>query len=74
MTEDQDKQLENLLNEHLTNARNDGIVVGARMVASAIHAIATEKGKPYNKRINKIKEFCETILKKSVMNGEETTE
>ena len=66
MTTDQENALNRALITKLNDARMDGIVYGSRLICTTILKFAKASG-PYNKRMNRIIEFCNKILKDSVM-------
>ena len=65
MTEEQEKRLEDALNQEFEKIRTDSLIRGARMVASGCIAMAANKNKPYNQRLNQIVAFCGQVLKKT---------
>ena len=65
MTEEQEKKLEETLNAEFEKIRTDSLIRGARMVATGCVAMAANKKKPYNQRLNQIVSFCSQVLKKT---------
>ena len=61
LTEEEKKELENALKEQLEKVRDQGLLQGARMVASMVLGYA-RKNEPYNKRLNNIVRFCNTMI------------
>ena len=61
LTEEQEKELETAIKEQLEKVRDQGLLQGARMVASMVLGYA-RKNEPYNKRLNNIIRFCNTMM------------
>ena len=71
LTPEQEKQLEDAIKEQLENVRNGGLIHGARMVAGIVLGFARDKKHPYNQRLNRIIEFCNTIMSNTQKRAEE---
>lgn len=69
MTEEQEKQIEQLISKKFSEVKTAGIKTGALMVCGVVLSIAN-KDKPYNQRINEIIEFCKTTCGKSTKGNE----
>ena len=71
LTEEQEKQLKEALKEQFEKIRNQSLIQGARMVASIVVGYARQKKEPYNKRINNIIRFCDSVLNNTSRRAEE---
>ena len=70
MTEEQEKQIEQLISKKFSEVKTAGIKTGALMICAVVLSIA-QKDKPYNQRINEIIEFCKTTAGKNIKDNED---